>query len=277
MLDFEVFSKALRLRWLWFQFTDPDRPWGGTEVPCTEIDKQLFRACTLVIVGNGERARFWQDSWLDGRAPRDVAPNLYKLAWRKHNSVKEELVNQNWNRGLWRMATADEMSEFVILWGLLQDVQLSNQEDIIRWKWSRDGVYSAKSAYQVQFKGTYCTFNQKSIWRATTEGKHRLFGWLLVQNKILTADCLLARNWPCDPVCSLCDQEFETAAHICLQCVYAQQVWVLVSFWTDGFIHVPRLLKNGGTTLCWGSEGRTEEGNELCSCTRLGTSGKRGT
>jgi hypothetical protein len=32
------------------------------------------------------------------------------------------------------MAMADEMSEFVILWGLLQDVQLSNQEDIIRWK-----------------------------------------------------------------------------------------------------------------------------------------------
>jgi hypothetical protein len=145
---------------------------------------------------------------------------------------------------------------------------------------SRDGVYSAKSVYQVQFKGTYCTFNQKSIWRATTEGKHRLFGWLLVQNKILTADCLLARNWPCDPVCSLCDQEFETAAHICLQCVYAQQVWVLVSFWTDGFIQVlPRycLLKIGGTTLCWGSERRTEEGNQLYSCTRLGTSRKRGT
>jgi hypothetical protein len=40
----------------------------------------------------------------------------------------------------------------------------------------------------------YCTFNQRSLWRAATEGKHRLFGWLLVQNRILTADRLTERN-----------------------------------------------------------------------------------
>jgi hypothetical protein len=30
VLDLELFSRALRLRWLWFQFVDPDRPWVGT-------------------------------------------------------------------------------------------------------------------------------------------------------------------------------------------------------------------------------------------------------
>jgi hypothetical protein len=49
------------------------------------------------------------------------------------------------------------------------------------------------------------------------EGKHRVFAWLLVQNKLLTADKLLARNWPCNPICPLCDQVEETAAHICLR------------------------------------------------------------
>lgn len=67
------------------------RPWVGTETPCSEIDKQLFRLCTAVTIGNGERARFWESAWLEGRAPRDLAPNLYKLAWRKNLSVREEI------------------------------------------------------------------------------------------------------------------------------------------------------------------------------------------
>jgi hypothetical protein len=31
----------------------------------------------------------------------------------------------------------------------------------------------------------------------------------------------------------------ETAAHICLQCVFAQQLWVLIHAWTDGLVAVP--------------------------------------
>jgi hypothetical protein len=124
---------------------------------------QLFRASTVVTVGSGERARFWDASWLDGRAPRDIAPNLYKLAWRKNNTVKENLQNQNWTRGLWRMASTEEIAEFVLLWGLLQDVQLNDQPDAIRWRWTVDGVYTAKSAYDIQFKGTYCSFFQQHI------------------------------------------------------------------------------------------------------------------
>lgn len=39
VLDFVRFSRALRLRWLWFEWVEPDRPWVGTEVPCDEIDR----------------------------------------------------------------------------------------------------------------------------------------------------------------------------------------------------------------------------------------------
>jgi hypothetical protein len=60
-----------------------------------------------------------------------------------------------------------------------------------------------------------------------------------VQNKILTADKLQVRNWPSDPICRLCDQELETAQHLCLNCVYAQELWHLVSGWTNGRVQVP--------------------------------------
>jgi len=76
---------------------------------------------------------------VQGRAPRDLAPNLYKLAWRKNLTVREELQNHNWTRGLWRMSSALEMAEFVMLWNLVQDTQLSMQQDEIRWCWTADG------------------------------------------------------------------------------------------------------------------------------------------
>ena len=39
VLDLEKFSRALRLRWLWFKWTDPERPWVGYDIPCSDTDK----------------------------------------------------------------------------------------------------------------------------------------------------------------------------------------------------------------------------------------------
>jgi hypothetical protein len=136
VIDLDLFSRALRLRWLWYAWKDPDKPWVGTELPVTEIDMQLFRASTVVMVGNGLTTEFWNSSWLQGVAPRDLAPNLYKLAWRKHRKVFEELTNANWTRGLWRMTTITEMAEFVELWDRVQGFSFTNRPDEIHWRWT---------------------------------------------------------------------------------------------------------------------------------------------
>jgi hypothetical protein len=36
------------------------------------------------MVGNGKDIPFWEGRWLDGKAPKDLALNLFKVArWRK--------------------------------------------------------------------------------------------------------------------------------------------------------------------------------------------------
>jgi hypothetical protein len=140
------------------------------------------------------------------------------------------------------MHTVDQFAELVVLWDLLQNVQLSDEPDTIRWHWTADGAYTARSAYKIQFQGTFSSFNSKAIWDASAEGKHKFFSWLLVQSRILTADQLTLRNWSCDPMCILCDQELEIAGHLCLHCVYACEVWALVSTWSEGLIQVPTLV-----------------------------------
>jgi len=102
---------------------------------------QLFRASTVVTLGNGNKASFWQSAWLHGQAPMDIFPDLFKLAWRKNRSVREELQHQSWTRGLWRMESVEEMASFIRLWDLVQSVQLTNEPDAIKWKWTAHGEY----------------------------------------------------------------------------------------------------------------------------------------
>ena len=80
--------------------------------------------------------------------------------------LKEELHNQSWTRGLWRMQTVDEMASFVELWDAVQEVQLPEEQDKITWRWTTDGVYSVKSAYNLQFQGSFSTFRSDNIWKA---------------------------------------------------------------------------------------------------------------
>jgi hypothetical protein len=153
ILDLDLFGRALRLRWLWLEWTDPDRPWAGTQLPCTDIDHQLFKASTVVTLGDGRKALFWKSSWLQGRAPMDIAPDLYKLAWRKGHKVRDDLLNDNWTRGLWRMNTVEEMAQFVSLWDMVQNIEFHDRPDEIAWRWKNDRAYSFRSAYLAQFNG----------------------------------------------------------------------------------------------------------------------------
>jgi hypothetical protein len=73
------------------------------------------------------------------------------------------------------MSSAEEMAEFVILWDQVQNVQLFNSSDEFCWRWTANGNYSTKSAYSIQFQGSFCTFNSKALWTANVEGKHSLF------------------------------------------------------------------------------------------------------
>jgi hypothetical protein len=84
------------------------------------------------------------------------------------------------------MNSVEQMAQFVHLWDAVQQVEFVDRPDEISWRWTSNGAYTSKTAYLAQLKGTYCTFDALSIWRAHAEGKHKFFAWLLVQTKILT-------------------------------------------------------------------------------------------
>ncbi|KAJ1266718.1 hypothetical protein BS78_08G173700 [Paspalum vaginatum] len=165
IVDLERFVRALQIRWMWFQWRDQDRAWTGLDSPCTKEDRDFFHASTSVTVGNGALASFWLSNWINGTAARSIAPNLFAKSKRKNIKVQKALIGNRWISLISPVSGATEIKEFVGLWEAIHEIHIKNDGvDEIRWCWTSDGEYSAKSAYLAQFNGTKnCTFT-KVVW-----------------------------------------------------------------------------------------------------------------
>jgi hypothetical protein len=64
-------------------------------------------------VGDGNRTKYLHDQWLQVQSPKDIAPTIFKLAWRKNNTVAQGLNKGKWMQGLQRMATPEQIQQFI--------------------------------------------------------------------------------------------------------------------------------------------------------------------
>jgi hypothetical protein len=64
-----------------------------------------------------------------------------------------------------------------MLFMALAPVTLTDQVDIITWKWTPNGQYTVASAYECQFLGAMTKFPAIDIWKAFAEPKAKFFGW----------------------------------------------------------------------------------------------------
>lgn len=62
------------------------------DLPCDEMDRCLFKAGTKITVGNGIKISFWNDNWMDGQLPKDIAQSISK---KKIKQFKEGFRGQS--------------------------------------------------------------------------------------------------------------------------------------------------------------------------------------
>jgi hypothetical protein len=223
--DLACFNRALRLRWLWLKWKDPTKPWTTMNIQLTTAEQALFKLCTEITIGNGNKTKFWKDRWLNGRAPQDIAPECFRLAWRKNHTVAAALPTHRWMRGLRRIGSTEGIRQFVDLWTQLSQVRLTSGEDTIRWRFTANGSYSASSAYNVQFQGAIKDGLWRGIWKAKVENKCRFFIWLLSQARLPTADRIANYGGHANSVCTLYRTNAETHLHMVAKCSYTKAVW----------------------------------------------------
>jgi hypothetical protein len=194
----------------------------------------LFRASTKITLGNGKVTSFWHDNWC-GRGPLSIwAPDLFKIASQKNRTVAKELSDYNWIRSIASISTPTQLAQYLELRDIIHTVTLiPEQTDSISWTLTNDGTYTASSAYNAQFFGGHARFIANKIWEAHAEPKCKLFGWLALHGRLLTADMLAIRGWPHDPLCPLCLRAPETAEHLCKECPFTMAIWNQIKSWDN--------------------------------------------
>jgi hypothetical protein len=123
----------------------------------------LFFASTTISVGDGKNTPFWEANWLNGVSPMMLAPNLYKQAKYKYRTMSKELHNMSWVRNLSQINTQTLIDEFILLCTALSEITPTGEKDVISWKWTAFGEYTAASAYDIQFQGAFPMFNADDL------------------------------------------------------------------------------------------------------------------
>jgi hypothetical protein len=99
ILNLEILSWALRIRWLWLQKIDASRPWAGLPIQVHQNAKALFQFAVVLVLSNGESIKFWSDRWLQGKTIAEHCPNLINLISKrvsKQRTVAQGLADHKW-------------------------------------------------------------------------------------------------------------------------------------------------------------------------------------
>ena len=70
---------ALRMRWLWLQKTEPNRPWCSLPIQVPDKARAFFSMVLTSKVGNGANTLFWTDKWIHGQKIADLVPRLFDV------------------------------------------------------------------------------------------------------------------------------------------------------------------------------------------------------
>jgi hypothetical protein len=123
-----------------------------------------------------------------------------------------------------------------MLWIMVEAAQFDpadTGDDQITWTRSADGNYSAKSAYLMQFDGGVESSLPATVWHVWALIRCKVFLWFMRQNRVWTADRLLAWEWLNEYFCPLRCRNLETFEHLILECPFSRSVWTEVSLWAS--------------------------------------------
>ena len=137
-------------------------------------------------IGNGRNTLFWTDRWLHGCCLGDLAPNVVQCVptkLRKKRTVNEALQENLWVFDIRNTLGWRGLAEYLEVWDLIAAVNLTNTEDIHRWKPHASGLFSTWSAYRSYFVGSIPFEPWKRLWKSWAPGKCKTFVWLAMRNR----------------------------------------------------------------------------------------------
>lgn len=197
------------------------------------------------VLGNGQRLRFWTDSWCEGTVLAEEFHDLFLISQTQHGTVAQYKScggdRDRWKIGFRRRLYEWEESWYAVLLQKLEGMALTEEEDSRIW---RDGsqnysprvVFKQYERVRIDEEQTTCTdFPVKSIWIPIVPSKVCFVIGALIRGRSLSSDNLRKRGRAMPLKCIMCDREEEISQHLFISCVTSTRIWnwILSAFGTQ--------------------------------------------
>ncbi|WOL20653.1 hypothetical protein Cni_G29458 [Canna indica] len=198
----ELGDNGYRCRWAEIGGKSPD---GSSEWKET-VQRSLGKM--LKEIHGGRHGKKFFIRMNGGVRLADRYPSLYRWANNPDCFISDARVLKSSNVCVGWDISFYALVNGVNLLSLAQDlerIQNSNGEDVVRWRWTRDGNFSTKSLYLLL---TFCGIRDRFyrfLWNCNLPPKISIFGWIRLRKRLLTRDRLAQWGITLDTSCLLCD------------------------------------------------------------------------
>lgn len=239
-MDLSTFNQALLLKWYW-QWGKPHttlcRPLlqqniGHNGLPDSPIFNnamsKLIKFCIFAFrhhPGNGEKIIFWDNKWR-GVTLDAQFPNLYTFTLNTTTTLKQALntasIDTLFRSNLFEIAQEELLNLKLLLTGVTLDTL---SKDDISWPWNDSGMYTVREGYRAMKNTPRIENKACKIWKLHVPPRIKVFGWLMLLNKLFTIDNLHKRGWPIVNRCVLCKAQGESIKHMLHDCIFSKAVY----------------------------------------------------
>ncbi|KAK3206841.1 hypothetical protein Dsin_020887 [Dipteronia sinensis] len=162
-----------------------------------------------VVVGNGERVRFWEDLKWDSVPLQTAFPRMFSLSSNKEGRLHDF--------GRWQ--------------GLTWIWEVPLRRAVLGWEQEQWRCFmAALSCANQDFRS-----NPFLIWNNYVPPKAEIFVWNLLRDRVPVKEVLgrFGMDFSSNMNCSLCCKQVETVDHLFLQCEWSWNLWLEGMSWWE--------------------------------------------
>lgn len=144
--DLENFARAMRVKWLWYEWTTPNWPWVGMQTLCDEKDKALFAEAMTIQVGDGKKGIYFLGiNLVNPYTPQDNCAQPILTLKEKKQDNRRALKDNKWVDDIRNNLNLELLTEYFAIWEKLLQANIYLKEgvdDTITWNWTAHGEYT---------------------------------------------------------------------------------------------------------------------------------------
>ena len=205
------------------------------------------------LVGKGSKIKFWKDSWCTDTPLSQCFNHLFVLAVHRDATI-EEMWDQHSGQGDWNLVFVRDFNDWEMdmvgdLLHTLRGHRPSMEDDSVKWRQGRNGMFRVKEAYRLLDKPNATVFPARRIWVDRVPTKVCFFAWEAIWGKVLTLDRLQIRGVQLPNCCFLCGCDEENVNHILLHYLVTRALWDIIFGLIDIKWVLPETVKE--TLISW--------------------------